>query len=63
MIKQLSNDITSSGTVRINTIAYFLMQLLPKFDVVLNAEQTALAVMTFNLAWKVIQKWMRGVGK
>jgi len=59
MIKQLSNDITSSGTFRINTLAIFLMEMLPKFDVVLNAEQTALVVATLNIGWKVFQKWLR----
>ena len=59
MIKQLSNDITSSGTVRINTIAIFILEMLPKFDIVLTAAETAMAVATMNIAWKVIQKYQR----
>ena len=60
MNKQLSNDITSSGTVRINTVILFIMQMLPKFDVILTADETALGVATLNIAWKVYQKWLRG---
>ena len=63
MIKQLSNDITSSGTFRLNTLAILFMQILPKFDVILNGDEKVVAVAAFNIAWKVIQKWMRGVGK
>ena len=63
MIKQLSNDVTSSGTVRINTLAIFILEMLTKFDVVLTAAETAMAIATINIGWKVIQKWMRGLGK
>jgi len=59
MIKQLSNDITSSGTFRINTIAILIMQMLPKFDVILNGDEKVVAVAAFNIGWKVVQKWLR----
>jgi len=63
MIKQLSNDITSSGTVRINTLMLLLLPVLPQLGITLTPEITALGVGLLNVGWKVIQKWMLEVGK
>jgi len=63
MIKQLSNDITSSGTVRINTLMLLLLPVLPQLGITLTPEITALGAGLLNVGWKVFQKWMLEVGK
>jgi len=59
MIKQLSNDITSSGTVRINTLMLLLLPVLPQLGITLTPEITALGAGLLNVGWKVFQKWLR----
>ena len=58
MIKQLSNDITSSGTVRINTLMLLLLPVFPQLGITLPPEMTALGAGLLNVGWKVFQKWL-----
>ena len=58
-MKQLSNDITSSGTVRINTLILLLLPVLPQLGITLTPEMMALGVGLLNVGWKVFQKWLR----
>ena len=60
-IKQLSNDITSSGTVRINTLMLLLLPVLPQLGITLTPEMTALGAGLLNIGWKVAQKWLRKI--
>ena len=62
-MKQLSNDITSSGTVRLNTLMLLLLPVLPQLGIVLTAEQSLLATTVFNIGWKIAQKWLNKVGQ
>jgi len=57
-VKQLSNDITSSGTVRINTLMLLLLPVLPQLGITLTPEMTALGAGLLNIGWKVFQKWL-----
>jgi hypothetical protein len=57
-VKQLSNDITSSGTVRINTLMLLLLPVLPQLGITLTPEITALGAGLLNIGWKIAQKWL-----
>ena len=62
-MRELSNDITSSGTVRLNTLMLLLLPVLPQLGVALTPEMTALGVGILNIGWKIAQKWLNKVGQ
>ena len=60
-MKQLSNDITSSGTVRINTLMLLLLPVLPQLGITLTPEIATLGAGLLNVGWKIFQKWLNKV--